>query len=123
MAKVFEQVGQRSQDGNYFLILFATAAVLTFILLLIERKRSGKRLLWKEFAAGVLVGIPNYFSSSLLLSALKGLPAFIVYPCYSAGTLLIVTLIATLIFKERPGLKTWIGLGMITISIILLNLF
>lgn len=122
MAKVYEEVGPRAKDGMYFLILFATAAVLTFGLLLFEKRKSGKRLIWKEFAAGILVGIPNYFSSALLLKALTGLPAFVVYPCFSAGTLLIVTLVAAPIFKERPGTKTWIGLGLILAALVLLNI-
>ena len=122
MAKVFEETGQRAWDGMYFLILFAAAACLTLVLLLAEKKRSGKKVIGKEFAAGFLVGIPNYFSSSLLLKALTGLPAFVVYPCFSAGTLLLVTLIAVPVFKERPGVKTWTGLACITAALILLNI-
>ncbi len=122
MAKVYEAVGQRDKDGFYILILFVTAAILTIGLLFFEKRKSGKRIIWKEFAAGILVGIPNYFSSALLLKSLTGLPAFVVYPCFSAGTLLIVTLVAVPIFKERLGLKTWIGLGLILAALILLNL-
>lgn len=121
MAKIFEEVGRRGQDEMYFLILFATAAVLTFGLLLFEKQKRGKKLIWKEFAAGILVGIPNYFSSALLLKALIGLPAFVVYPCFSAGTLLLVTLIAVPVFKEHPGVKTWIGLAFIAAALIFLN--
>ncbi len=122
MAKIFEEIGKRGSDGLYFLILFATAAVFTAILLLNEKIKKGKKLIWKEFAAGILVGIPNYFSSALLLKALVGLPAFVVYPCFSSGTLLLVTLIAVPIFKERPRLKTWIGLALIASALILLNI-
>ena len=122
MAKVFEETGQRAWDGMYFLILFAAAACLTFVLLLIEQRSSGKKVIRKEFAAGFLVGIPNYFSSALLLKALTGLPAFVVYPCFSAGTLLLVTLIAVPAFKEHPGVKTWTGLACITAALILLNI-
>lgn len=122
MAKVFEQVGERADDGKYFLILFLTAAVLATALLFIERARTGKRVIWKEFAAGILVGIPNYFSSALLLSALKGLPAFMVYPSFSAGTVLLVTLVGTLVFRERPGVRAWIGLGLIAAALVLLNI-
>ena len=122
MAKVFDELGQKGFDSVYMLILFATAAVLTFVLLLIEKQRSGKKLIWKEFAAGVFVGIPNYFSSAFLLKALTGLSPLVVYPVFSAGTLLLVTLIAVLFFKERPGVKTWIGLGLIAAALVLLNL-
>jgi len=122
MAKIFEQIGERAQDGNYFLILFATAALLAAVLLLIERKKTGKKIILKEFAAGVLVGIPNYFSSALLLGALKGLPASVAYPCFSAGTLLIVTLIGTFFFREWPGKRTWTGLGLIAAVLTILNI-
>lgn len=122
MAKVFDEVGESDQNGMYFLILFSVAAFLTLILFLIEKKKTGKRLVWKEFAAGILVGIPNYFSSMFLLLSLNGLPAFVVYPAFSAGTLVLVTLIATLIFRERPGMKTWIGIGLIAAALILLSI-
>ena len=122
MAKVYEQVGHPQNGGMYFLILFATAACLTFGLLIHEKIKNKCKVRWKEFAAGILVGIPNYFSSALLLKALTGLPASLVYPCFSAGTLLIVTLVALPVFKEKPGLKTWIGLGLIAGALILLNI-
>lgn len=122
MAKVYEQVGRQGSDGMYFLILFAVAACLTFGLLIYETVKNKRKMRWREFAAGILVGIPNYFSSVLLLKALTGLPASIVYPCFSAGTLLIVTLIAIPVFKEKPGPKTWIGLGLIAGALILLNI-
>jgi len=122
MAKLFDHFGQRSRDSLYFLILFTVAAVITLILLLAEQHKTGKKVSVKEFMAGILVGIPNYFSSFLLLKALNGLPAFIVYPCFSAGTLLLVTLAGTAIFHERPGKRTWAGLAIIAASLVLLNL-
>ena len=76
----------------------------------------------KEFSAGAAVGIPNYFSSSFLLKSLSGLPAFVVYPAFSAGTLVLVTVIAIIMFREIPGKKTWIGIGLIAAALILLNI-
>lgn len=122
MAKIFDHVGQRRFDQLYFLILFVTAAILTGILLWTEYKKTGKKPVLKEVLAGFVVGIPNYFSSALLLSALNGLPSFVVYPCFSAGTLLLVTLIGAIGFKEQLGKKAWIGIAMIAASLVLLNL-
>ena len=122
MAKIFNHVGLEAENQLYFLILFTVAAILTLILLLLEYRKTGKKLLLKEFLVGILVGIPNYFSSTLLLRALYGLPASTVYPCFSAGTLLLVTILGAAVFKERPGKKTWIGLGMIIIALVCLNL-
>ena len=122
MAKVFEHVGKREEDQLYFLILFTAAALITGCLLLAEYKKTGKKISGKEFLTGILIGIPNYFSSVLLLQALTGLPSFIVYPCFSAGTLLLVTVIGAACFKERPGKRAWAGLLIIVLSLVLLNL-
>ena len=59
----------------YFFFVFLTAAVLSAVLAVMEYRRTGKRILLPELAAGVAVGIPNYFSSYLLLKALVSLPA------------------------------------------------
>lgn len=122
MARIFNHVGVASENHLYFLILFTVAALLAFVLLLMEFRKTGKKLILKEFLVGILVGIPNYFSSALLLRALYGLPSFIVYPCFSAGTLLLVTILGAAVFKERPGKKAWIGLGLIIIALVCLNL-
>ena len=122
MARIFHYTGLQSENQLYFLILFTVAAFLAAALLLLEYRRTGKKPVLKEFLVGILVGIPNYFSSSLLLQALYGLPSFIVYPCFSAGTLVLVTILGAAVFQERPGRNTWIGLGLIIIALICLNL-
>lgn len=122
MARIFDHVGRVSDNQLYFLILFATAAVLTLILAVYESRKTGRKIIRKEFLAGILVGIPNYFSSALLLLALNGLPSFVVYPCFSAGTLLLVTILGAAVFKEKPGRKAWIGLALIVPAMVILNL-
>jgi drug/metabolite transporter (DMT)-like permease len=121
-AKVFETYGERSKDGLYFLILFCTAAILALGLLLHERHRTGAKLIWKQVLAGIAVGIPNYFSSVLLLRALTGLPAIIVYPCFSIGTVLLITLVSTVFFHEPLDKRKIAGLAIILLSVILLNI-
>ena len=122
MAKIFEHLGQASENQLYFLILFLFATILTLVLLLMEYKRTGAKIKAKEFFTGVLVGIPNYFASYLLLLSLNGLPSLVVYPCYSAGTLLLVTIIGAVFFKEKPGKKAWVGLAFILLALIFLNI-
>lgn len=121
-AKVFEQLGDHAEDGPYFFWLFLTAAVFTVLLALREQRRSGKRILLRELAAGVVVGVPNYFCSYLLLLALEQLPAFLVYPVFSAGTIVLVLLLSALLFREKPGKKQLLGLLFILAALVLLNL-
>lgn len=122
MSKIFEQVGTRDQDELYFLFVFFTAAVLTAGLLILERKKTGKALLWKEMAAGIAVGIPNYYSSFLLLLALVALPAIIVYPINSTGSILIVMAVDALIFHQKYSKRQWLGILLVLVAMVLLNL-
>lgn len=122
MSKVFERLGDPSEDTRFFFFLFLTAALLTGLLSLIETKKSGKSLRLRELAAGILAGIPNYFCSYFLLKALTGLPAMLVYPAFSVGTILLVTGAGALLFRERLGRRQWMGLAMILTALVLLNL-
>ena len=64
-------------------------------------------------AAGIAVGIPNYYSSFLLLLALVALPAIIVYPINSTGSILIVMAV------EK---RQWLGILMVLAAMVLLNI-
>ena len=122
MAKVFEQVGQRSEDTLYFFFVFLVAALLSAVLAVIEYRKTGKKILLPELAAGVAVGIPNYFSSYLLLKALVSLPAFLVYPVFSTGTILLVMAVSAIFFRERPGRRQLAGLVLVLAALVLLNI-
>ena len=122
MSKIFESVGSRAQDELYIFYVFVFASVLTAFLMWSETKIHGKKISGKDFLAGVLVGIPNYFSSALQLAALVGLPAIIVYPTFSTGVIVLVTLVGAIAFKEKPGKRGWIGVGIILAAVLLLNL-
>ena len=122
MAKVFQRFGDPAEDTRYFFFLFLTASLLTGILSVTECKKSGKSIRFSELSAGILAGIPNYFSSFFLLKALMGLPAILVYPAFSVGTILLVTAAGAFIFRERLVRRQWIGLTLILAALVLLNL-
>ena len=114
--------GPRTEDRLYFFWLFVTAVLLCAALLLAEKKRTGKPVLLKEFAAGVLVGVPNYFSSYLLLRAIQVIPATVAYPSYSTATILLVMALSALLFRERLTKRQWPGAVLILVALALLNL-
>lgn len=122
MAKVFEQLGNAGENVLYIFWVFLTACVLTALLALWEKRRTGKRILLKEFAAGIAVGIPNYYSSYLLLVALNRLPALLVFPVFSTGTILLVFVFSVFFFRERPTKRQLAGILLILVSLVLLNL-
>ena len=122
MAKVFQQLGESRENALFFFWLFTTAALLSAVLAALERKRTGQRMLPGEFAAGLLVGIPNYFSSYLLLLALERVPSFVAYPLYSTGTIVLVTAVSAVCFGEKPGRRQAAGLVLILAALALLSL-
>ncbi len=122
MAKVFSHLGDPREDTRYFFFLFLTAAILTFLLSAAEKRKSGRRLRIRELAAGILAGIPNYFCSYFLLKALLELPATLVYPAFSVGSILLVTAAGALFFREKLSRRQLAGLGLILGALILLNL-
>lgn len=118
LAKVFEAVGSRALDGWFLLITFLVALAACLVLLVWKKEHLG----WREVLYGCLVGIPNYGSVFFLLRALTRLPAVLVYPTYSAGTILAISLIGVAAFRERPGRRQWCGLAIILAALVLLNL-
>ena len=118
MAKIFETFGPESLSQQYLFYTFATAFALCLILVAKKREKPG----FTEFLCGTLIGIPNFFSAKFLLGALGQLPAVVVYPTFSVGTLLIVTLSGMIAFKERLSKLQWFALASIMAALTLLNI-
>ena len=120
MSKVFEQIGERRYDGLFLFYTFLVALLLTLVLALRENRRS--RMGKVEVISGILLGIPNYFSTSLLLAAVTRLPAYVVYPRFSVGTILVVSLVSVVILQDPMTRRQAAGCGMILAALALLNL-
>ena len=121
MAKLFDHFGEEVQGSLYILLVFFTAGIATLVLLLLEYKKTGRPGRIKDFAAGIAVGIPNYFSASLLLMALADVPAYIAYTAFSTGVLLLITVISLVLFKEKLNKGQMVGIGLIVVALVLLN--
>ena len=119
MSKVFEVYGSTALSGHFLLYTFLTALGLCILLTVFRRQRlPGKA----EWVFGLIVGIPNYFAAKFLLDSLVTLPAVIVYPVYSVATLLAVTFAGIALFRERLEKRQWLAMGMILLSLVLLNI-
>ena len=118
MAKIFEETGQQSLEPQFLLYTFVTALMLCLVLCV----KSGQTLGKYELLFGVLIGVPNFLSARFLLKALAALPAVIVYPACSVGTILAVTMAGVAFFGERLGRRQWGALGLTLVSLIFLNL-
>ena len=118
VSKIFTQLGSRRDDGLFVFYIFLFAALFTLALLIRERQRLARR----DVLLGILVGVPNFFSSRLLLAALTELPAFLVYPSYRVGAILVISAASFFLFRERLNRRQLGAVGMILAALVLLNL-
>lgn len=119
MSKVYEVYGSAVLSGHFLLYTFLTALGLCVILMVSNRQGLPGKYEW---IFGLIVGVPNYFAAKFLLASLVHLPAVIVYPVYSVATLLAVTFAGVVLFRERLEKRQWIAMGMILLSLVLLNM-
>ena len=118
MAKVYAYYGQAALKNQYLVYTFLTALLLCTALIFAKRQRLGK---W-EVLFGILIGVPNYISSRFLLLSLDSVPAVVAYPTYSVGAIVLISLAGFAVFHERFTRRRLAALGVILISLVLLNL-
>ena len=118
MSKIFEESGVPGLGDSFLFFTFLTAGVLCAVMTAVKDRRFGKT----EVIFGLLVGIPNFFSSKFLLRSLSEIAAVVAFPAYSVGGILVVTLAGVLVFRERLAKRQWVALGLILLALVLLNL-
>ena len=118
MSNIFEKIGPSDGKDGFLLLTFFTAFVITTVIVIFGKKKVCKA----DIIFGLLVGIPNYFSARFLLASLGSLEAVIVYPTFSVGTMVVVTIVGVLAFREKISKQKGIALGLIAIAIALLNM-
>lgn len=118
MSKVFEELGTPAHDAQFLVYTFGVAMLLCLGLVFFKKQRIGVR----EWLYGFLIGIPNFFSAKFLLAALKEVSAVVAYPTYNVGTILVVSLVGVVAFRERLGKLQWLAVGIIIGALVLLNL-
>lgn len=118
MSKIYEELGSPADTSWFLLGTFLTAFLFCLVLMAVKKQRPGK---W-ELLFGLLIGVPNYFSTLLFMRCLRTVSAVVAFPVYSVGGILAVSVAGMLLFREKLGRRQWIGMGMILLAMILLNL-
>lgn len=117
LSKFYEAWGNPAMQGHFLCFVFSFAMLLCAGLCAWE----GQRPTVRDWLFGVLLGVPNYFSSRFLLLALDSVPASVAYPVFSCGTILLTALIGRLAFGERPGSRQFAAIALVLLALVLLN--
>ena len=101
-----------------------TAGVIGIMVLVVQKIKGELNLEYKNIIAGVVLGIPNYFSIYFLVKALRSnlLDSSGIFTINNVAIVIISTLLGIVFFKEQLSLKNWIGIILAVISIALVSL-
>lgn len=118
MANIYDKTGTETLKNHYLFYTFLAALFFAFLMTLWKREGvKGADVAW-----GALIGIPNYYSARFLLQSLGKVPAVIVYPVYSVGAIITITLVGLIIFHEKLSRQKGVALILILAALVILNL-
>lgn len=118
LANIYDKAGSNMLKNHYLFYTFLAALILALLLAL---KKKEKPCGW-DVLFGVLIGVPNYFSSSFMLMALRSVPAVVAYPVCSVGTIVAISTASVLLFKEQISRRKMAALALVMLSLVLLNI-
>ncbi|MBW0160287.1 MAG: EamA family transporter [Sediminibacterium sp. Gen4] len=109
-------------NNDYLVSSFFSAATIGSLLLLIQLIRKKQVFVWKNLLAGVLIGIPNYFSIWCLVHFLQESPwqTSASIPVNNMGIVLFSAVVAWILFKERLTKINWLGILLSLVAIYLI---
>ena len=118
ISRVYSLYYDADSQACFVLYTFLSALVVSIGMFI----KDGGKMTLRDAITGVGVGIPNQLTTILILRAATFLPAYIVYPTYSAGLIILVNIINYAAFREVLSKKQYIATGIIGVGLVFLNL-
>lgn len=104
--------------------LFGIAAIVGFTILGIRTLKKPAAFGLKNIIAGIVLGVPNYFSIIFLIKALqnKNFESSTLFTVNNVGIVVVSTLVGLLLFKEKFSLKNKLGVALAILGIVLVTI-
>ncbi len=111
-----------SGDPAFVSTLFLLAGLIGLFFAIIGFLTGKLKFGWQNIIAGVILGIPNYFSIFFLMKALgAGWEGSVVFPIHNVAIIAISSIIGGMIvFKEKYSKLNYLGIVLSMVSIILI---
>ena len=105
-------------------IIFLAAAIIGFIIIIIQVMSGNFKFEFKNVIAGICLGVPNYFSIYFLVKTLRSdiLESSGIFAINNVSIVTLSTFAGIFLFKEKLIRKNWIGIGLAILSIILISI-
>lgn len=110
---------------TFFLVLFLSASIFGIIIVSIKSIFGTVKIKFKNIIAGIIFGIPNFYSILYFLKALQS-PDLIsktsfVFPLTSVAIVVSTTLVGIFFYNEKLFLRNYIGILIAIISIFIIS--
>jgi multidrug transporter EmrE-like cation transporter len=115
--KVYQNYGIQELKSVYLFFVFFVALLVSGVKL----ARMGLRPRPRHVLTGLAVGVPNYFASFFLILALSRLKTSVVFPVYSAATIVLITIAGAAVFGERLRPRERLAVVMTVVAVALVN--
>jgi drug/metabolite transporter (DMT)-like permease len=104
--------------------IFLIAVIIGFSTMIYQYFKGDFKFTFKSLIAGIVLGVPNYFSIYFLLRALQSdtIDSSTVFTINNVGIVLLSALIALFFFKEKLSRKNYLGILFSIIAIFLITL-
>ena len=117
-ALIFRKELPLSETMPFQTVIFVTAFFVTTLLYYVRRPRlTSETLKW-----GALLGTANLGNYLFLVLALSVLPGLAVYPAIAAGEVGLMALAGVVLWKEKVGIRSWLGIALAILALILIQL-
>lgn len=104
---------------NSYLLLFQISALLSaFVAFLMAKKKIGMN----ELISGAIIGFTLVAGGICSLKAIVLLPGIVFFPIASCASLMLVTVLAAIFWKEKPTVRQRFGLIIACMAIFLIAL-
>jgi len=114
---------QAHQASQFTMLTFATSAAVGLLVLLYQMLAGKTRFRRRSLTAGLVLGVPNYFSIFFLINALAAFNndgAFF-YPINNIGIILTGAVGAVVLFKEKLSRLNLLGIGLAVLALVLIS--
>lgn len=115
--KLFQKYALTEYKDIFLFVIFVLAFFLSIYFLI----KSRQKIVKKDLIVGFLVGIPNLFSSYFLIMALSFMPTSIVFPIYSAGSIIFISLGEMILYKQKLSKQNKVAIVLVILALILIN--
>jgi len=117
-SKIYQKYALNEYKDVYLFVRFFVAFLISFAYMFKMKSKVTK----KDIYIGFIVGIPNLLTSYFIILALDTLKTSVVFPLFSAGSIVLINIGGVLIFREKIPRKNKVATAMIIFALVLINI-